>query len=100
MSSNVGRSIDDAIKRAQQHEATAQRKLRVRLHFYKGDDFTGLWISAVYAARNNIELVAQGDQCWRRVPWAELDQRASELCSLVDEVVREATKAIGGQITQ
>ena len=89
----VGIALAAAIARGEHHCAASARTLRVRIVTDWGDD-SGLTINARIAARTNEELRAQDGKGTRWIPWAELDARASELITLVDEVVAEVEAAV------
>jgi hypothetical protein len=91
---NVGDAIAAALARAKAHEALSTRKLRVRFLFAYGNDDSCLTMVAHIAAHNAAELEAQAGKGVRRVPWAELDERANELEALVDEIVAEIDASV------
>jgi hypothetical protein len=96
---HVGNAIAAAIARAETHEKTCTRKLRVRVTTLWGDDRDALTINARIAARSTEELECQQDIGTRRVAWDELDERAGELVQLVDDVVAEVEAAFGLKAT-
>ena len=66
----------------------------MRFLFTYGDDDSCLTIVAHVAAHSAAELEAQAGKGVRRVPWRELDERATELEALVDEVFAEIDASV------
>jgi hypothetical protein len=93
-SNSVGEAIAAALERGEQLRKASVRKPRVRIMTMFGDDRSGLTVSARIAPRTNEELVAQQDLGVRRIPWADLDGRAADLVTVVDEVVCEVEMAV------
>jgi len=93
-STSVGAAIAAALERGEQLRRASTRKPRVRIMTVFGDDHSGLTVNARIAARTDAELMAQQNVGTRRIPWADLDVRAAELVTLVDEVVSEVETAI------
>ncbi|WP_158816043.1 hypothetical protein [Methylocapsa sp. S129] len=91
---SVGAAIAAALERGEQLRKGSARKPRVRIMTVFGYDQSGLTVSARIAARTNEELMAQQNLGARRIPWADLDGRAAELVTLVDEVVSEVETAV------
>ncbi len=88
---SVGRAVDEALERAKGLWLYNERPARVRIMTVYGNDRSGLTVWARIPARTGAELRAQGGLGVRRIPWAELDARASELTGMVDEVVAKVT---------
>jgi hypothetical protein len=93
-STSVGAAIAAALERGEQLRKASTRKPRVRIMTVFGDDHSGLTVNARIASRTDEELMAQQNVGTRRIPWADLDVRAAELVTLVDEVVSEVETAI------
>jgi|GEM_PF-4776816 len=91
---SVGAAIEAALNRIEVLRGLSNRPARVRIMTVFGGDQSGLTINARIAARTPVEHHAQEGLGTRRIPWAELDARASELVDLVDEVVGEVTLAV------
>jgi len=83
-----------AMERAAYHMANSTRRLRVRLITDFADVRDGLVIKATIAAKTGPELEAMQGRGLRVVPWAELDARAGELVTLVDDAVADIEAAI------
>jgi hypothetical protein len=90
-STSVGAAIAAALERGEQLRKASTRKPRVRIMTVFGDDHSGLIVNARIAARTDEELMAQQNVGTRRILWADLDVRAAELVTLVDEVVEVET---------
>jgi hypothetical protein len=93
-STTVGAAIAAALERGEQLRKASPRRPRVRIMTVFGDDHSGLTVNARIAARTDEELMAQQNVGTRRILWADLDVRAAELVTLVDEVVSEVETAI------
>lgn len=96
---NVGLAIKDAISRAAHHEKTSPRRLSVRFSTRDGHGLNlgGLTISCHIAVRSAAELEAQHNNpaLSRDIAWEDLDLKAGELISIVDDVVENAKRAVG-----
>lgn len=94
---DVGLEIKRALERAEAHELTSARRLRVRLyaHYGEGHHTSGLIVKARYSARDGVELRAQDDPIGVRcIPWSDLSAKAATLTEIVDQCVSEAAYAI------
>jgi hypothetical protein len=74
-----------------QFGGTAEKRIGVTIYPY---DSPGLLIRAGFAAKNKQELEAQGTNCEVLIPWDELDARAGELVSIVDQCIAAAEAAV------
>lgn len=90
----VGKAISAALDRAEELRRMTDRPARIRIMTIFGDDRSGLTINARISPKSPAEHRAQNGLGTRCIPWDELDARASELVSLVDEVVGEVTLAV------
>jgi hypothetical protein len=93
---SVGEGLSRAIVRAEELRLSSPRRVRVRIVTKHGDLDPGVIVVANIASRTGPELEAQMGKGVRYVPLAELDARAHELPSLVDEAAAEIEAAVAG----
>jgi hypothetical protein len=93
---SVGEGLSRAIARAEELRLSSPRRVRVRIVTKHGDLDPGMIVVANIASRTGPELEAQIGKGVRYVPLAELDARAHELPSLVDEAAAEIEAAVAG----
>lgn len=93
---SVGAAIAAALQRAAQRRK-ANRRLRVEVGSNSADAIAAFTIKARVAARTNAELLAQEGRGTRKIPWPDLDARASELVALVDAAIDEVEAAVLNQ---
>lgn len=94
MTQPLAQRIRDGILRAQAHEKTATRRLRVRLDLRHGDDAADcLHVSAVLAARSAEECAALSGRGHTLLTWAALDAGA-DIAATVDTVVADVETVV------
>lgn len=91
---SVGEGLSRAMARADELRESSPRKVRVRIVTRFGDLAPGVIVVASIAWKTGPELEAQSGKGVRYVPLAELDARAHELASLVDEAAAEVEAAV------
>jgi len=91
---SVGDALAAALARAEQLQRASARKMRVQIAARFNGEEAALIISARIATRHEGELVAQYNLGARRLAFADLDARASDLVGLVDAVVDEIEQAV------
>jgi len=85
----LGQAIGAAVARALEHERRSRHKLEIRFSVSHDCCRDGLIIVAGLADPDWAALDENKDQIVRRIAWADLEPRACELPSLVDEAVAE-----------
>ena len=89
LGAGVAQALGAAVARAFEHERRSCHKLEVRFSFNHTGCDDGLTIIAGIADPDWAALDASRDKGVRRIAWSDLEPRAAELPSLVDEAVAE-----------
>jgi hypothetical protein len=85
----LGQALGAAVGRALEHERRSRHKLEIRFSVSHDCCRDGLIIVAGLANPDRAALDKSKDQIVRRIAWSDLEPRACELPSLVDEAVAE-----------